>query len=603
MAVIRLDPVLVDQIAAGEVIERPAAAVKELVENALDAGARAIEVTIAGGGRDLIRVVDDGAGMGPDDLALAVERHATSKLPEGDLFSIRTLGFRGEALPSIASVARLTITTRRAGDDQGVSLGVEAGVKGALKPAAARPGTAIEVRDLFFATPARLKFLKTDRAEALAVADSVRRLALNHPQVRFSLTGEQGAGFAYPAEPAGDEGRLQRLARILGRDFPENAIAVSAAREGLAVEGFAGLGTFHRGNAQGLHLAVNGRPVRDKLLLAAVRAGYADVLASDRYPVLALNVACDPALVDVNVHPAKTEVRFRDPALARGLVVTALREALARAGHRAASTGGARALGAMRAMFAPRGPVSFGWNGLAAPVVSPGLSEGAQAGFESFAPAARPAPEPPPGPPPSDAPPPDAHPLGAALAQVHATYILAQTADGLVVVDQHAAHERLVYERLKAARAGLGVARQPLLIPEVVELDAGSAERLAAAAELLAEAGLVIEPFGPGAVLVREVPAELAGASWRALLSDCAGLLADAPDEAGPAALQRRKDALLATMACHHSVRAGRVLKPAEMDALLRQMERTPLAGQCNHGRPTYVELKLADIERLFGRR
>lgn len=603
MTIRRLDPVLVDRIAAGEVIERPAAAVKELVENAIDAGAASIAVTIRAGGRELIRVVDDGIGMSPDDLALCVERHATSKLPDGDLFAIRSLGFRGEALPSIGSVARLAITTRRREAAQGCALVVEAGAKGPVRPAAAAPGTRIEVSDLFIFTPARLKFLKSDRAEAQAVSDMLRRLAIAHPEIRFSLEGEHAGAFDWPAEPVGAEGRLRRLGRALGRDFPENALPVETEREGVRLSGFAGLPTFHRGTSAGVHMAVNGRPVRDKLLLSAVRGAYADVVPSDRHPVLYLDVLCDPAVVDVNVHPAKSEVRFRDPALVRGLVVSSLKAALAGAGHRATTTGGARTLDAFRAVFS-----GGGFGGGPATIQRPhfgavadwrapaGLSEPAQAGFADLAM------------PSADArahlaePAPDAldRPLGAARAQVHGTYIVAQTRDGMVIVDQHAAHERLVYERLKAERAKAGIISQPMLLPEVVELDPVDADRLNAAAADLASLGLAIESFGPGAVLVREAPAAIAGGDLKGIVRDVADALAEHGDAGS---LERRLDHVLATMACHNSVRAGRRLRPEEMDALLREMEATPNSGQCNHGRPTYVELKLSDIEKLFGRR
>ncbi len=606
MSIRRLDPVLVDRIAAGEVIERPAAAVKELVENAIDAGASSIAVTIRAGGRELIRVVDDGIGMSPDDLTLCVERHATSKLPDGDLFAIRSLGFRGEALPSIGSVARLSITTRQRDATQGCALVVEAGAKGAVRPAAAAPGTRIEVSDLFIFTPARLKFLKSDRAEAQAVSDMLRRLAIAHPEVRFSLEGEHAGAFDWPAEPIGSDGHLRRLGRALGRDFPENALPVETEREGVRLSGFAGLPTFHRGTSAGVHMAVNGRPVRDKLLLSAVRGAYADVVPSDRHPVLYLDVLCDPAVVDVNVHPAKSEVRFRDPALVRGLVVSSLKVALAGAGHRATTTGGARTLDAFRAVFSGGG---FG-NGGPATIQRPNFgsiadwrspesampAQSMQAGFADLAM------------PSADArahlaePPQDTldRPLGAARAQVHGTYIVAQTRDGMVIVDQHAAHERLVYERLKAERAKAGIARQPMLLPEVVELDPVDADRLNAAASDLASLGLVIESFGPGAVLVREAPAAVAGGDLQGIVRDVADALAEHGDAGS---LERRLDHVLATMACHNSVRAGRRLRPEEMDALLREMEATPNSGQCNHGRPTYVELKLSDIEKLFGRR
>lgn len=606
MSIRRLDPVLVDRIAAGEVIERPAAAVKELVENAIDAGATSIAVTIRAGGRELIRVVDDGIGMSPDDLALCVERHATSKLPDGDLFAIRSLGFRGEALPSIGSVARLSITTRQRDAAQGCALVVEAGVKGAVRPAAAAPGTRIEVSDLFIFTPARLKFLKSDRAEAQAVSDMLRRLAIAHPEVRFSLEGEHAGAFDWPAEPIGNDGHLRRLGRALGRDFPDNALPVETEREGIRLSGFAGLPTFHRGTSAGVHMAVNGRPVRDKLLLSAVRGAYADVVPSDRHPVLYLDLLCDPSAVDVNVHPAKSEVRFRDPALVRGLVVSSLKAALAGAGHRATTTGGARTLDAFRAVFSGGG---FG-NGGPATIQRPNFGSVAdwrspepgapvqplQAGFADLAM------------PSADArahlaePPQDAldRPLGAARAQVHGTYIVAQTRDGMVIVDQHAAHERLVYERLKAERSKAGIARQPMLLPEVVELDPVDADRLNAAAADLASLGLVIESFGLGAVLVREAPAAVAGGDLQGIVRDVADALAEYGDAGS---LERRLDHVLATMACHNSVRAGRRLRPEEMDALLREMEATPNSGQCNHGRPTYVELKLSDIEKLFGRR
>ncbi|MGL5362668.1 MAG: DNA mismatch repair endonuclease MutL, partial [Bosea sp. (in: a-proteobacteria)] len=483
MHVRRLDPVLVDRIAAGEVIERPAAAVKELVENAIDAGARSIAVTIAAGGRSLIRVVDDGAGMTAEDLALAGERHATSKLPEGDLFAIRTLGFRGEALPSIGSVARLAITTRQHGAAEGYGLVVEAGAKGPVRPTSAMPGTRIEVTDLFAFTPARLKFLKGDRAEAQAVSELLRRIAIAHPAIRFSLEGDHVTGFDWPAEGEGNAAQLRRLTKALGRDFPDNALPLEAAREGFAISGYAALPTYHRGTSAGIHLAVNGRPVRDKLLTGAVRGAYADVLPSDRHPVLFLDLGCDPRLVDVNVHPAKSEVRFRDPGLVRGLVVSCLKEMIARAGHRATSTGGSRTLDAFRAVLMPNARPAFtdwpepGQHGVAASDQRfAGFGEQAQAAFDAGTPSAdarahiAPA-----------APETMALALGAARAQVHETYIIAQTRDGMVIVDQHAAHERLVYERLKRERAAGNVARQILLVPEVIELDPVDADRLIAA--------------------------------------------------------------------------------------------------------------------------
>jgi DNA mismatch repair protein MutL len=604
----RLEPVLIDQIAAGEVVERPASAVKELVENAIDAGASTIEVVIEGGGRRLIRVTDDGQGMAAEDLALAVERHATSKLPTGDLFAIRSLGFRGEALPSIGAIARLTITTRRREAANGWQIVVDGGRKGDVRPAAANPGTRIEVTDLFSATPARLKFLKSDRAEAQAVAEVVRRLALAHPHIRFIVAGEHLTTIDLPAEGLGDEPLLGRLARLLGREFRGNCVRIDAAREGIELGGYAGLPTFHRGTAAQIHAVVNGRPVRDKLLFGAIRAAYMDVLPSDRHPAVGLVISCDPRQVDVNVHPAKTEVRFRDPGLVRGLVVGALKEALASAGHRAATTGGARTLAALRPVLGiPSRPAAAVPSSAAAfaPPASARAPQNWQAPLEGFAEqqaafvgvapsadaraAAAPAAE-------DDL----DRPLGAARAQIHENYIIAQTREGFVIVDQHAAHERLVYERLKRERTERGITRQLLLIPEVVELDPADVDRLDAQGEALAALGLVLDSFGPAAVAVREVPAALAGGDIRRLVMDVADALTEWGDTR---ALEEKLDHVLATMACHGSVRSGRRLTAEEMNALLRDMEATPFSGQCNHGRPTYVELKLNDIERLFGRR
>ncbi len=595
MPVRQLSESIVNRIAAGEVVERPASVVKELVENALDAGATRIDVTTDGGGRRLIRVIDDGDGMTRADLDLCVERHATSKLDDEDLLAIRTLGFRGEALPSIGAVGRLTITTRHRDEAHAWELSVEGGVKSPAKPAALTQGTRVELRDLFYATPARLKFLKTDRTEAEAVREMVRRLAMSRPDVAFTLAGEERAPVTWAAALPGPTGRLARLADILGAEFRANAVEIRAGREGLTVEGFAALPTLTRANTLGQYLFVNGRPVRDKLLIGAVRGAYADYLPRDRHPLVALFVTLDPREVDVNVHPAKTEVRFRDAGLVRGLLVSALKEALARDSQRAATTGGSATIAAFRPAATPR----WDWrHSPARPVVSGnvvGFAEAAQAAFEVGGPMA-------------DAradivePAPDLldRPLGAARAQIHETYIVAQTRDGLVVVDQHAAHERLVYERMKAALAKTGVARQILLIPEIVELDEADVERLLARAEELARYGLAIEPFGPGAVAVRETPSMLGEVDARGMLGDLAEHMAEW-DEALP--LERRLLHVAATMACHGSVRAGRRLKPEEMNALLREMEATPNSGQCNHGRPTYVELKLADIERLFGRR
>ena len=593
----RLPETLVNQIAAGEVVERPAAAVKELVENALDARARHIDVTMGDGGRALISVTDDGCGMTADEIVLAIERHATSKLPDDDLVRIETLGFRGEALPSIGAVARLNVTSRirDAGDDaQAWSLAVEGGKQGALKPAAQAPGTRIEVRDLFYATPARLKFLKGVRTEVSHAQDALNRLAMAHPHVGFTLSTD-GRDLVRLEGAEGDlfDARLRRLGAIMGREFAENALPIEAEREGIRLSGYIGLPTLNRGTAKHQYLFVNGRPVRDKLLHGAVRGAYRDVLAHDRHPMLALFLDLPADAVDVNVHPTKAEVRFRDPGLVRGLIVGACKHALAAAGHRASSSVATAALGAARPYGLPSfssGSTGSGGRGFveAAAVYNaplPGLAvapaavqvpaDESAAGFEDY-------------------------PLGAARAQVHATYVVAQTSDGIVIVDQHAAHERLVYERMKQQLAGGSVASQILLIPEVVELEEAAASRLAARAGELRELGLVIEPFGSGALAVRETPALLGEVDAGALLRDLADELSELGDTLS---LRERLGAVCSTMACHGSVRAGRRLNVEEMNALLRQMEETPHSGQCNHGRPTYIELKLADIERLFGRR
>lgn len=621
--IIQLSPVTINRIAAGEVVERPASVVKELVENAIDAGADRIEVVTSGGGKTLIRVTDNGVGMTSADLSLAVERHCTSKLIEDDLLDIRTLGFRGEALPSIGSVADLRIETRHASEDNGWAITVAGGSRSDIMPVGLSQGTRIEVRNLFFSTPARLKFLKSERAEAGAITDVVKRLALAHPEIRFSLSGSDRSPLDYPGLSEGDF--RGRALQVMGSDFAENSIEIDAVREGVRLTGLAGLGTLQKANAQSQHLFVNGRPVRDKLLLGAIRAGYADVMARDRFPAAVLFVDLDPHEVDVNVHPTKADVRFRDPGLVRGLLVGALRRAHADAGHRAASTHGAATLdvlaaaasrpmqtstaSAWRADYQSR-PATFDWRtapdrplpgetpvprGFAeeAPafdvgrpqerfsVVDEAVSADARAGLaevpvESLS-----------------------RPLGAPRAQIHETYIVAQTETGLVIVDQHAAHERLVYERLKREIAK-GVETQMLLIPEIVDMPEEDVNRLVERADELAELGLVVEGFGPGAVAIREIPALLGRTDTAALLHDIADDLAEW-DQA--TRLKEKLDAIAATMACHGSVRAGRRLRVEEMDALLREMEATPNSGQCNHGRPTFVELKLSDIERLFGRR
>jgi DNA mismatch repair protein MutL len=593
MQIRRLSEGTVNRIAAGEVVERPAAAIKELVENAMDAGATRIDIAATNGGADLLLVEDDGIGMSADDLRLAIERHATSKLPvangEDDLSHIVTMGFRGEALPSIGAVARLSLVSRMR-DGEAAEIKVDGGAISGPMPAAFRAsgqhGTRAEVRELFYATPARLKFLKSTRSEDLAIIDIIKRLAMARPDIGFTLTLDGRRSLDLPAEPDLMDGRLPRLARIMGRDFGDNAALVDAGREGVTLSGYAGLPTYNRANAAMQFLFVNGRPVKDKLLVGAVRGAYADFLARDRHPALALFLDCDPSFVDVNVHPAKTEVRFRDGGLVRGLIVGALKHTLADSGRRASTTVAVDALAA----FQRQAPSNFQSPNIFSAV---GVREAAPSYLSAVPMSARM----------EDAPVVEAQadtPLGVARAQLHETYVVAQTADGIVIVDQHAAHERLVYERMKKALAGGGVTRQPLLIPEVVDLDPAEVARVVGRAAELAELGLVLEEFGPDAVVVRETPAMLGKLDVKALVRD----LADEIAETGNAlSLKERLEEITGTLACHMSVRAGRRLTGEEMNALLREMETTPHSGQCNHGRPTYVELKLADIEKLFGRR
>ncbi len=608
----RLPPETVNRIAAGEVVERPASVIKELVENSLDAGATRIDITAEGGGLVRLIVEDDGKGMSAEELALCIERHATSKLPVGadgedDLLNIDTMGFRGEALPSIGSIARLSITTQARGEGDAWTIQVEGGQTHGVAPAAplGRGGTRIEVRDLFYATPARLKFLKSERAENTGMTDIVKRLAMARPDVGFFLTLDGRKRLAFAAErDAGSPGRKARMSAVLGIEFGENALEIDQEREDVRVSGFASLPTYSRGNAQHQFMFVNGRPVRDKLLGGAVRGAYQDFLARDRHPVVALNIELPTDQVDVNVHPAKAEVRFRDAGLVRGLIVGALRHALAAAGHRASTTVAGFALGAARPEgYRPASPGQYqsAAHNVAAwgQPVSPGLSEPAQPDAFQTGMSARVEPDFQQ----ADAPPPEAEPdwpLGVARAQLHETYVIAQTGDGIVIVDQHAAHERLVYERMKAMIAETGVQRQQLLVPEIVDLDEAEARRVLDRTEELAELGLVVEAFGPGAVAVRETPALLKKLDVQGLIRD----LADDFSEYDQAlSLREKLEDVVGTMACHGSVRSGRRLTGEEMNALLREMEATPHSGQCNHGRPTYVELKLSDIERLFGRR
>jgi len=599
MTIRQLSETLINQIAAGEVIERPASAAKELIENALDAGATRIEIATSGGGKALLRVSDNGSGMDPADLELAVRRHCTSKI-SGTLEDIRTLGFRGEALPSIGSVARLSIASRRRESAEGSEIAVAGGKLVHMRPAAANPGTIVEVRDLFFATPARLKFLKTEKAEAGAITEIVKRMAIAFPAVRFVLSGSDRTTLEFPA--TGDD-HLARMAQVLGKEFRDNAIALDAVREDVSLTGYAGVPTFNRGNSAHQYAFVNGRPVQDKLILSAIRGAYAETIPSGRYPVAVLAITLDPALVDVNVHPAKSDVRFRDPGLVRGLIVGAIREALARDGSRAATTGASDMLRSFRPGFQPNTQrPQGGWSAETSPSrpyqPATGFGERPQASFDGLStPTARTEPQFSP----QSAAPETAmrHPLGAARAQIHANYIVAQTEDGLVIVDQHAAHERLVFEAMRKALHSKRLASQVLLIPEIIDIPEEDCDRLMQHAAELLELGLAIERFGPGAIAVRETPAMLGEVDAQGLIRQLADEIAEWDTASG---LSAKLEYVAATMACHGSVRSGRRLRPEEMNALLREMEVTPGSGQCNHGRPTYIELKLSDIERLFGR-
>jgi DNA mismatch repair protein MutL len=622
-----LSPTLVNQIAAGEVIERPASAVKELVENAIDAGAQQVDVKIRHGGQSLIQVSDNGYGMSREDLELCVERHATSKLKDENLFNIQTLGFRGEALPSIGSVSRLTLTTKTQDSDMGWTLSIEGGLKHYTQPAAHPGGTRVEVRDLFYATPARLKFMKTPQTETAHIVDVIHRLSMSFPSVGFTLKDDDRVLVDLPAVQEIDlfQSRLTRLGGIMGRDFAPNSLPVHVTREAIEVVGYVGVPTLHRANNQHQYLFVNGRPVKDKILTAAVRVAYQDYLARDRHPLLALYLDVPPKMVDINVHPAKAEVRFREAGVVRNTLVSAIRGALQEAGHRTSTTIGQTALGAFRPSrplaplnldtlpsmggresssfssplssggmaFAPRPYDSGGpspWEALAQG--SPGEGSPLQEIKKNFIEV-------------TEASPPSCdgdlsfHFLGEARAQIHQTYIIAEKEDGIVIVDQHAAHERLVYEKMKEELAVHGIKRQILLIPEVVTLSDHQAASLLKEASQLESLGLKIEPFGDTAVLVRETPAILGQLNIQGLIQDLADEIAEHGDSFS---LKEQMQEILGTLACHSSVRAGRTLSPTEMNALLRQMERTPYSGQCNHGRPTYIELKKSDMERLFGR-
>ncbi|MGN6358040.1 MAG: DNA mismatch repair endonuclease MutL [Novosphingobium sp.] len=590
----RLPDSLINRIAAGEVVERPAAALKELVENAVDAGAASIAVRLAAGGLDLIEVTDDGCGMRPDEIALALERHATSKLPDEDIELVATLGFRGEALPSIASVSKLTVESRPRGEE-GWRRVVDHGAVAEEGPAALPPGSRIRVEDLFARVPARRKFLRSARREYAACLDVVRRLAMARPEVGFTLEHD---GRRVLAVQSGED-LASRVARIVARELAEDGVVIDLERGSARLLGVAGLPTFNRGVADHQYLFVNGRPVKDRLLIGAVRGAYADLLARDRHAVLALFLELPPQDVDVNVHPAKTEVRFRDPAFVRGFIVSGLRHALDGAAQRSAQAPAASAMGNWQvepqASPAPRSESLFArfaqpvsrvteagqvWRGYEETILAPA----AQA--EIATPLTEEAAE---------------FPLGVARGQVANTYIIAEASDGLVIVDQHAAHERLVLERLKGAGAGKTVAAsQALLMPEVVELDEPACDRLEGHATTFADMGLAIERFGPAAMLVRAVPSVLAKGDVHALVRDIADDLAHHGDAL---LLGEKLDLVLATMACHGSVRAGRTLSGAEMNAVRREMERTPGSGQCNPGRPTWVKLAHGDIEKLFGRK
>lgn len=600
----------VNRIAAGEVVERPASVIKELVENSIDAGASQIDIFYDGGGLGLISVTDNGSGMSENCLSVAIKRHATSKLlpdSEGnwDLLNINTMGFRGEALPSIASVSRLQIKSQLKNAKNSWKITVEGGQQSSVAPAPRliHHGTQVTVKDLFYATPARLKFMKSERSESLAISDNVKRLAMANPSIGFKLSNIKRTLFNVQKNQNDQKARLSRLASILGEDFTSNSILIDKIRDEISLSGYAGLPTYSRGNTQHQFLFVNGRPVRDKILHGAVRGAYQDFLARDRHPIVALYIDLPNDHVDVNVHPSKNEVRFRNPGLVRGLIVSALRHSLAAAGHRASTTTSHFALGKMqtgenqytfqRNYNNPSNNATIRFDGsihaestLSQDTPYP-TNYGFSAKFENNKEYNIEQDN-------------DLYPLGIARAQLHETYIISQTQDGIIIVDQHAAHERLVYEKMKASLEGQGIERQTLLIPEIVELSDADVQRLLDRKGELKDMGLSFEGFGEGAVAVSETPSLLGEMNIQKLMQDLADDISEY-DEA--LSLKEKFEHVCGTMACHGSVRAGRILNNDEMNSLLRQMENTPHSGQCNHGRPTYVELKLADVERLFGRR
>ncbi|MEP2979374.1 MAG: DNA mismatch repair endonuclease MutL [Lentilitoribacter sp.] len=603
MTIKRLSDTLVNQIAAGEVVERPASVIKELVENSIDAGANRIEIATASGGKALLRVIDNGSGMRKDELRLAIERHCTSKIDDR-LDDISSLGFRGEALPSIGSVSKLNIRSRLPDAEIGYEISVNGGSVSQVRPKATNPGTLIEVRDLFFATPARLKFMKSDRAENTAIADVIKRIAIAFPHIHFSLSGPDRSSIEFKST---GEDQLARISQVLGRDFADNTIEIDAVRETISLGGYIGVPTFNRGNSLHQFAYVNGRPIQDKMVLSALRAAYSDRLPKGRYPVAVLFISLDPALVDVNVHPAKADVRFRDPQMVRGLIIGAIRQSLGISGDRSSSTAASDMISAFRVEentppstnWQQRDfgtPQSRDWSSERSPSrpLNDGFGETPQSTFTSTeAPSARFETQ--------EAKPDEVQKrLGAARAQIHENYILSQTEDGMIIVDQHAAHERIVYERMKKSLFSNEVAAQALLIPEIIDFSEDECDRLMQFGEDFSKLGLTIERFGPGAIAVRETPAILGETDASALLRQLSDEIAEWDDASG---LAQKLEAVASTMACHGSIRSGRRMQADEMNALLRQMENTPGSGQCNHGRPTYIELGLEEIEKLFSRR